>query len=94
MIEEATVDAYGESEQAVGFFTVLEEQLVLPFDTTVLGAAVTVVALDLRGDDSIVAICERGRARQAIPLLDLPLPEPPPEGSAWIEAYRRWVGPS
>ncbi len=27
MIEEATVDAYGESEQTVGFFTMLEERL-------------------------------------------------------------------
>jgi hypothetical protein len=37
MIEEATVDAYGESEQTVGFFTMLEERLKLPFKTEVLG---------------------------------------------------------
>jgi hypothetical protein len=33
MIEEAIVDAYGESEQTVGFFTLLEERLKLPFKT-------------------------------------------------------------
>jgi hypothetical protein len=31
LIEEATVDAYGESEQATAFLTVLEECLALPF---------------------------------------------------------------
>jgi len=34
MIEEATVDAYGESEQTTGGYTMLEEHLALPFDTT------------------------------------------------------------
>lgn len=43
-------------------------------------------------DDSIVAICARGRDRQRIDLLDLPLPTPPPDGSEWIDAYRYWAG--
>jgi hypothetical protein len=42
MIEEATVDAYDESEQATGWFTMFEEHLELPFDTKVLSTAVTV----------------------------------------------------
>jgi len=29
---------------------------------------------------------------QAIPILDLPLATPPPDGAGWIEAYRRWHG--
>lgn len=29
--------------------------------------------------------------RQTIHLLDLPLPEPPPEGAKWIAAYRHWA---
>jgi hypothetical protein len=29
--------------------------------------------------------------RSAHRLLDLPLPEPAPEGSQWIEAYRYWA---
>jgi hypothetical protein len=33
----------------------------------------------------------RGAATQRIPILDLPLPTPPPEGAQWIEAYRRWA---
>ena len=92
MIEEATLDAYDESEQVTGWFTMLEDHLELPFETMVLGAAVTVATIDLSGGGQIVAICTRGRNRQAIPLVDLPLPSPRPAGSEWIEAYRCWVG--
>lgn len=92
MIEEVTVDAYGESEQATGWLNKIEQELALPFMTTVLGAAVRVTKVDMRNDGSIVAICVRGRQRQAIPILDLPLPTPRLEGSDWIEAYRLWLG--
>ncbi|MGE0030175.1 MAG: calcium-binding protein [Steroidobacteraceae bacterium] len=37
LIAEATVDAYNESEQRMGFYTMLEEHLDLPFEATVLG---------------------------------------------------------
>ena len=92
MIEEATVDAYDESEQATGWFTMLEEHLALPFETTVLGAVVTVTRIDLRDYGQLNAICTRGRHRQAISLAEIPLPTPRPAGSEWIEAYRHWLG--
>ena len=114
MIEEAIVDAYTESEQAVGFHATVEQHLLLPFetvvlgqavgfhatldqhlqcpfDTVVLGTTVTVKKIELAAACTIVAICYRGRERQAIPILELPLPEPPPTGWEWIEAYRRWA---
>jgi len=50
------------------------------------------VSIDLRDGGQIVALCIRGRDRQAISLVDLPLPSPKPAGSEWIEAYRHWVG--
>jgi hypothetical protein len=93
MIEEATVDAYDESEQASGWYTMFEKYLDLPFETTVLGVAVTVASIDLREANQIVALCIRGRDRQAISVVDLPLPSPKPTGSEWIEAYRYWLGP-
>ncbi len=92
MIEAATVDAYGASEQTTGWYTMLEEHLALPFDTTVLGVLMKVARLDLLGDNDIVAICTRGRKRQSVSILDLPLPSPKPVGAEWIEAYRHWVG--
>jgi hypothetical protein len=91
MIEEATVDAYGEAEQLVGLYTMLEEHLAVPFETTVLGAPVTVIGVDLTRRDEIVAVCSRGRFRQPIPILDLVLPSPAPAGAEWIEAYRHWA---
>ena len=94
MIEEAIVDAYGESEQVGAFYTVIDEHLAVPFETTVLGMTVTVRSVDLADRDEIVAVCTRGRHRQAIPILDLPLPSPVPEGAEWIEAYRLWAGGS
>lgn len=92
MVEEATVDAYGESEQLSGFYTMIEDYLAVPFETAVLGVPVTVKGVDLTERDEIVAICVRGRERQAISILDLPLPSPPPAGAEWIEAYRYWAG--
>ena len=92
MIEEATVDAYDESEQVMGWSTMFDEHLELPFDTEVLGVSVRVTRIEHRDDDRLVAICTRGRARQAIALADLPLPTPRPPGAEWIEAYRRWAG--
>lgn len=91
MIEEATIDAYDDLEQATGWFTMFEQHVPLPFETTVLGIAVTVTSIDLRGSGQIVAICARGRDRQAISLVDVPLPSPRPAGSDWIEAYRHWL---
>jgi hypothetical protein len=47
MIEEATVDAYGESEQTMGFFRVLEERLKITFKSEVLGMEVTIEGRDM-----------------------------------------------
>ena len=42
LIEAATVDAYDESEQMIGFHTMLSENLEMPFKTQVLGVEVKV----------------------------------------------------
>jgi len=79
LIAQATVDCYNEDDLAV------------PFETTVLGVTVTVRKISQTGS-GIVAICVHGKHRQAIPILDLPLPDLPPQGVEWIAAYRRWAG--
>lgn len=91
MIEKAIIDAYTESEQAGGFRVMIQQALDLPFETTVLGVTVSVKRVDITDANEVVAMCYRGRERQAIPILELPLPEPPPAGWEWIEAYRRWA---
>lgn len=94
LIEEATMDAYTESEQALGFHTLIEDRLALPFITHILGIEVVVVRIELNDNDDIVAVCRCGRHTQRLPVLDLPLPSPPPEGWESIAAYRRWAGHS
>ena len=51
LIEEATVDAHDESEQAVGFYSVIEENVAFPFRTEVLGMEVSVTGVDISEDD-------------------------------------------
>jgi hypothetical protein len=66
------------------------DNLAVPFETTVLDVTVTVRKIS-HADSGIVAICARDKYRQKIPILDLPLPDPPPQGTEWIAAYRRWA---
>jgi hypothetical protein len=94
LIAEATVDCYNDSECVTGFFTMLEEHLAVPFRTLVLGMEVTVTGVDLTDEEQLTAVCSRGRWTQPIPILDLPLPTPAPEGAQWIDAYRRWLSGS
>jgi hypothetical protein len=83
-------DAYTEEEQAVGFLTMMEDHLALPFSTNVLGVDVVVEKVDMTRDGQIVAICRYGNTRQGIGILDLPLPTPARGRAEWIAAYRHW----
>ncbi len=91
LVAEAIVDAYDEAEQRIGFFTMIEDNLALPFETEVLGVPVKVERVECTEANEIVAVCRRATARQRIAVLELPLPQPPPAGAEWIEAYRRWA---
>jgi hypothetical protein len=90
LIAEATLDCRDEQEAVIGFLTVIQDNLVVPFQTEVLGVGVMVDDIGLNAAEDIVAICSRGEHRQAIALIDLPLPADAPGGVEWIEAYRRW----
>ncbi len=89
---EATADCYDREEQAAGLYAMIHDNLATPFRTQVLGLDVVVKDVDLRDHVGVVAICARGAFRQAVPILDLPLPVPRPEGAEWIDAYRHWLG--
>ena len=61
LIEEITVDCYGEEEELTGFLTYLEDALERPVEATVVGVPVIIVGVDcpagaLRG---LVARCRR-----------------------------------
>jgi len=68
----------------------IEEYLALPFRVKVPGVDADVGKVDMTLDGQIVAICRRGKTRQKIPILELPLPTPAPAGVEWIVAYRHW----
>jgi hypothetical protein len=91
LIHRAVLDADDDEEQQMGFYEALEEHLKFPFRTAIAGATVVVRGLDVGEDDEILAVCVRDGEKIGIPLLDLPLPKPPPKGAEWIEAYRLWV---
>ena len=91
LVGKATVDCYNEDEQLTGLFATTEDNLVMPLTTRVLGVEVTVRRVDLVRN-AIVAVCCRGRFRQLIGILEMPLPDPLPPAVQWIEAYRHWVG--
>jgi len=85
LITEATVDCYNESECITSFYTILVDNLAVPFQSEVLGVDVTVTDVDLTEAGQITAVCMRGSATQRISILDLPLPTPPPEGAEWVD---------
>jgi len=90
LVKEAIVDCYNESEQVAGLYTMIEDNLALPFETMNLGVPVTVVRIDLTPRDEIVAVCRRAGVRQTVPILDLTLPSRWRVGVEWIDAYRYW----
>ena len=88
LIDEAVVDAHDDEERRMGFLTMLQDSVALPFGTEVLGVLVEVTEIETNDAEEIVAVCERGQHVQRVPVVDLPLPKPPPEGFEGIEAYR------
>jgi len=69
-----------------GLVHMIDENLAVPFEITVLGMPVTVERVDMNASVHIIAVCRRGRHRSTLPILDLPLPNPPPDATEWIEA--------
>ena len=91
MIEEALVDAYGESEQITAFYTMIEENMTFPFESVILGAKVHIEKVDLTDDERIVFVCRRQRERLLLDVRELRYSNPAPDGWKWIEAYRHWT---
>ena len=46
IVEEATVDGYNESEAVVGFFTMIEDYLEVPFAMVVLDVGIKVTGVE------------------------------------------------
>ena len=91
LIEEATVDCYGDEEQFMGLCNMIEEEVVVPFKAKVIGEAVTVTSLNAGNEgNSIWATCERNGKKHRVEITSLEWVKPLPEGFEWIEAYIAW----
>jgi hypothetical protein len=91
LIEEATVDCYGEEEEFTGIMTMIEENVVFPFEAKVLGETVKIHEFQYpESGYCIKASCESKGKRYAVNVDSIEWVEPLPEGFEWIEAYFYW----
>lgn len=87
-----TVDCYNDAERATAFYTVFSDEVRFPAAASVMGAAVTVLEIDIGMDGgSLVACCTRGGIERRLALADVEFPADTIAG--WLHAaYRRGIG--
>lgn len=89
LIEEATVDAYDEYEQRVGFLQMIQDNVPVPFQAILHGDAVTASEID--GDDRVIKVTIKKNGKTyPVDILDLKINYASVKGSTWIAAYRKW----
>ena len=91
LIEEATVDCYGEDEQHTGLLTMIEDNVICPFRAKVIGEEVEVTDFQWPEEGyGLKAVCKRKGKIHQVDITSLEWIEPLPEGFEWIEAYFEW----
>ena len=92
LIEEATVDAYGEDEQHMGFLTMIEDNVACPFKAKIIGEEVEATAVESpESGYGLKVICRYKGKLYPIDITSLEWIDPLPEGFEWIEAYFEWL---
>ena len=93
-LEEILVDAYGEDEQLWAFRQVIEDEVSLPTDATVIGETVQVTKIGYEGNpqQGLRATCEKadGKAYE-MALADMEFPADS-RAASYLKAYRQWLG--
>lgn len=90
LIEEATVDCYDEEECLVGFFTMIEDELQLPFKAKVFEEEIEVISVKhIR--NSIKVICQKNDSKQSVDITDIACDWNKIEGGKWVIAYKSWL---
>jgi len=93
LIEEITVDAYGDDEQLWAFRQAFEDDVALPADGFVIGEPVSVMEVDYDGNErrGLTVKCRRENgAEYVVALSEIVLPQAS-AGARYIAAYRRWL---
>jgi hypothetical protein len=90
LIEEITVDAYGEQEQLWAFRQAFEDNISLPTEGSVVGEPVVIVGFDYDGNErrGLTAKC-RGAdgSKHVVSAADV-IAAPESEASRYLAAYR------
>lgn len=91
LIDEATIDCYGEEEQHSGLLTMIEGNVECPFRAKVIGEEVIVTGFEWpNAGYGLFAVCERDGRKYQVDINSLEWVKPRPEGFEWIEAYFAW----
>jgi hypothetical protein len=94
LIEQITVDAYGEDEQLWAFRQAFEDDVAVPRDALVIGETVSVMKFDYDGNDrrGLTAKCRRPDGREyLVAVSDVVFPEGT-DGGRYVAAYRKCMG--
>ncbi len=94
MIEEITVDAYGDNEKLWAFRQAFEDDVTLPADGFIIGEPVSVVEIDYNGNErrGLTAKCRReDGSEHVVAASEVVFPEGS-SGAHQLAAYRRWLG--
>jgi len=93
LIEEITVDAYGDDEQLWAFRQAFEDDVALPADGFVIGEPVSVIKADYDGNErsGLTATCRREDGSvHVVAASDIVFLQAS-EGAQHVAAYRKWL---
>ncbi len=93
LIEEITVDAYGDDEQLWAFRQAFEDDVTLPADGFVIGEPVSVVEIDYDGNErrGLTAKCRREDGSEHVVAATEGVLPGGSSGARQIAAYRKWL---
>lgn len=93
IIDEATVDCYGEYEQFSGWTCFLEEKLPLPLKYVIFGEEADIIGIDTDENGTcVLAIIKKGKEKIRVPVQDLKFKGKNAKYMLWIDAYKQWLG--
>lgn len=94
LLEDILVDAYGEDEQLWAFRQVIEDEMPLPLDGTVIGETVSVIKIDYDGNpqQGLRVTCRKADGKTyEVALADVEVPAES-QAAPYLKAYRQWLG--
>jgi hypothetical protein len=93
LINEATVDCYGEKEAFWGILATLDDELNFPLKATLIGERIELIGLDSNESSSrrgVVARIRHKGKEYSVSLADLQMEDADSHSAEWLAAYRFW----